>query len=171
MYTINELAEKLGVETVKVHEMLVLERIALKDYVKRIDGVLKIDETGYKLLSNTFFDKSDEQSKISIDNNSKSADNISETVKVEDDVIDKKSDEIDNEDVNDEDLQVNASIHDDEMLKFKETHSKLKQEIGKLDIQIKREEDALAHYQKLLETKMTEYKNAEVKFLKKILHQ
>lgn len=149
MYSVNQIAELLNIDTVKVHELLVLHRQQIKSYSSKENGILAIDENGVQYLndligSNQLLTKDDvvissEQLLVDLDQ------------------------QVDGFPLND--LQMDNG----ENVMLKTDIENLKKEISKLDIEIEKHNATIAHYREKIVANKIKFKRVEVKFLRRIV--
>jgi DNA repair ATPase RecN len=136
MYKVKQIADMLGVETVVIHEKLIVLRDQLSIHINRNNGVIYLDEEGYRILSHEIL------------KNIKMADQSSRVEKesILTNVVTEKDD-------------FNSNL-----MQMKDRISHLKQEINKCDMQILRAEEALNHYMNQMNIDMERLKQSEAKY-------
>jgi hypothetical protein len=136
MYKVKQIADMLGVETVVIHEKLIVLRDQLTVHIKRNNGVIYLDEEGFRLLSNE----------------------ILKNVK-----INEPGSKVDTESILSNNI-IEKDDFTSNLMQMKDRISHLKQEINKCDMQILREEEALNHYIHQMSIDMDRLKQSEAKY-------
>jgi hypothetical protein len=138
MYKVKQIAEMLNVETVRIHEKLIELRDVLATHVSRQNSILYIDYDGYQIL------KRDIELEIN-----------QQVLLAKNDLVGTDANQEINEFSNGHKQE--QPLTDVEIVKGK--MSIIKQEINKLDLQIHREMEALAHYHKQIRSDVNRLKN------------
>ncbi|MCK8060860.1 MULTISPECIES: hypothetical protein [unclassified Fusibacter] len=136
MYKVKQIADMLGVETVVIHEKLIVLRDLLEAHIRRKNGVIYLDNEGYRLLSQEILKN------VSVNNEGET---------------DRTESLIASETVQYDDIRT-------DVMQMMDKISSLKQEINKCDMQIIREEEALNHYVEQMKINMERLKQSEADY-------
>ena len=132
MYKIKQVAEMLNIETVVIHEKLILFRELLEPHVIRKNGVIYIKHDGVQFIAQS----------IETDPNEEDANQL-----LSDDQV--------------ETFDEHKSL---DMQHLKERMNTLKREINKTDLSLKRQEDAISHYQQMINEDLERLKAIEAAY-------
>lgn len=137
MYKISQVAEILNVPTVKIHEKLISLRKDLKECIHKKNSITYIDDKGLIIIKKAFESE------------------VTDKVSVVDRTSEKKADELleSQEDATNELTEIESS-YDLKVIELKEKIGQSKSQLSKLDIELKRMDDAIVHYQEILKDDM-----------------
>lgn len=133
MYKIRQVAEILNVSTVQVHEKLIFLKEDLKPYIHKLNSITHIDDKGLVLIKRAF--ESDDIKKSHSNNNS----------------VDHLITDVDPLSITESELTPIENSYDMKVIELKEKIGHTKSIINKVDLEIKRIDDAINHYHTILE--------------------
>lgn len=133
MYKIRQVAEILNVPTVRIHEKLILLRQDLKECIHKKNSITYIDDKGLVIIKKAFESEMHEH----LLDQEPSVDLVHESEEYEDVTGSSKLTDIE-------------SSYDMKVIELKEKIGHSKSAINKLDIELKRIDEAIIHYQQLL---------------------
>lgn len=135
MYKVKQVAEMLNIETVVIHEKLILYRDLLEAHVVRKNGVIYIKHDGVQLIAKSI--EADQPEEKEPDLPADSSEGALETIEAH-----------------------NAL----DMQHLKERMNTLKREINKTDLALKRQEEAISHYQQVIIEDLERLKTLEAAY-------
>ncbi len=157
MYKIRRVAEMLEVSTIQVHEKLIDLKDSLGAHVHKKSGVTYIDDKGLLLIKRAFdLIHAEEPAKDT------EVDIIEESVEVEVSESNEVSDEVEITPV----MLTEEEQSEKRVLDLKDDIGKYKTKLNKLDIELRKKDDAIKHYQEQLLKEMKQRTIAEDRLIK-----